>query len=198
MTICAQQFDVISVGLPISEASRPNIMSVLWSELRCRINVVDIERAEVVKAAAHTFAAEFRDEFKLPRPIATALVRLVALAVPISSLAVWRTEPCAGARSALDARAFVAPSRGKITRLTTIFSRAVFQSVGVHLRGLAAVCAGYRHPLGAFLSHSQNITLCGANIYFDIACRRIEEATRQGDLIRDVLPPKPEQKGLAL
>jgi site-specific DNA-methyltransferase (adenine-specific) len=33
--------------------------------------------------------------------------------------------------------------------------------------------------------------------YFDIACRRIEEATKQGDLIRDILP-KPEQKGLEL
>jgi site-specific DNA-methyltransferase (adenine-specific) len=33
--------------------------------------------------------------------------------------------------------------------------------------------------------------------YFDIACRRIEEASKQGDLIRDVLP-KPEQKGLDL
>jgi adenine-specific DNA-methyltransferase len=35
--------------------------------------------------------------------------------------------------------------------------------------------------------------------YFSIACRRIEEAQRQGDLIRDVLPkPKAEQGGLAL
>lgn len=33
--------------------------------------------------------------------------------------------------------------------------------------------------------------------YFDIACRRIEEATKQGDLIRDVLP-KPEQKVLGI
>jgi DNA modification methylase len=33
--------------------------------------------------------------------------------------------------------------------------------------------------------------------YFDIACRRIEEATKQGDLIRDVLP-KPQQKAMEL
>jgi site-specific DNA-methyltransferase (adenine-specific) len=33
--------------------------------------------------------------------------------------------------------------------------------------------------------------------YFDIACRRIEEAQRQGDLLRDVLP-KAEQKVLGL
>jgi site-specific DNA-methyltransferase (adenine-specific) len=33
--------------------------------------------------------------------------------------------------------------------------------------------------------------------YFDIACRRIEEATKQGDLIRDVLP-KATQTGLPL
>ena len=31
--------------------------------------------------------------------------------------------------------------------------------------------------------------------YFDIACRRIEEATRQGDMFRDA-EPKPEQLGL--
>jgi site-specific DNA-methyltransferase (adenine-specific) len=34
-------------------------------------------------------------------------------------------------------------------------------------------------------------------IYFDIACRRIEEATKQGDLIRDVLP-KATQTGLPI
>jgi len=33
--------------------------------------------------------------------------------------------------------------------------------------------------------------------YFSIACKRIEEATRQGDLIRDILP-KPEQKAMEL
>jgi site-specific DNA-methyltransferase (adenine-specific) len=33
--------------------------------------------------------------------------------------------------------------------------------------------------------------------YFDIACRRIEEAQRQGDLLRDVLP-KAEQTKMAL
>jgi DNA modification methylase len=33
--------------------------------------------------------------------------------------------------------------------------------------------------------------------YFEIALRRIEEATRQGDLIRDVLP-KPQQKAMEL
>ena len=33
--------------------------------------------------------------------------------------------------------------------------------------------------------------------YFDIACRRIEEAQRQGDLLRDLLP-KPEQKAMEL
>jgi site-specific DNA-methyltransferase (adenine-specific) len=33
--------------------------------------------------------------------------------------------------------------------------------------------------------------------YFDIACRRIEEATKQGDLIRDVLP-KATQTGLPI
>jgi len=33
--------------------------------------------------------------------------------------------------------------------------------------------------------------------YFDIACRRIEQAQRQGDLLRDILPrEKPEQKVL--
>jgi DNA modification methylase len=34
--------------------------------------------------------------------------------------------------------------------------------------------------------------------YFEIACRRIEEATRQGDLIRDVLPAKPTQEVMPL
>jgi site-specific DNA-methyltransferase (adenine-specific) len=33
--------------------------------------------------------------------------------------------------------------------------------------------------------------------YFDIACKRIEEASKQGDLIRDVLP-KPQQKAMEL
>jgi site-specific DNA-methyltransferase (adenine-specific) len=33
--------------------------------------------------------------------------------------------------------------------------------------------------------------------YFETACKRIEEATKQGDLIRDVLP-KPEQKAMEL
>jgi site-specific DNA-methyltransferase (adenine-specific) len=34
--------------------------------------------------------------------------------------------------------------------------------------------------------------------YFDIACRRIEEAQRQGDFLRDPPAPKPVQEGLAL
>jgi DNA modification methylase len=36
-------------------------------------------------------------------------------------------------------------------------------------------------------------------VFFDIACRRIEQATRQGDMLRDIPPaPKPEQKALDL
>jgi site-specific DNA-methyltransferase (adenine-specific)/modification methylase len=35
--------------------------------------------------------------------------------------------------------------------------------------------------------------------YFDIACHRIDEAQRQGDMLRDIPPaPKPEQKALDL
>lgn len=56
--------------------------------------------------------------------------------------------------------------------------------MGSGTTGVACAKRGYRF-IGIELAES----------YFDIACRRIEEATRQGDLLRDV-EPKPQQLAL--
>lgn len=192
MTVCTQQFDVVPVRFPIAEATRPNVMPVLRPQFFGRVDVVDVQRAKIVEPTLTAFPAKFRDQRQFAIPIATALVRFVSLSVPVIALAGRRAESRMCRRATFYANTIVAPSCRQIARLAAIFTRAVFQAVRVHLCGLAAVSAGYRHPLGAFLSHRKNITHLSEPRYFDIACERIRKAYDQPDMF--IERPKPAKQ----
>src|SRR5690606_8289348 len=109
-TVRAQKLDVFAVRLPITEAARPDVMSILGTQFRRWVDMVYIERPKIIKSAPYAFTAEFRNKFQLASPITAALMRLVALSIPVGPLTVWRAKARARCGTTLDARTCVPPS----------------------------------------------------------------------------------------
>ena len=187
MTICAQQLQVADVGFPIAKTTVPSVAR-FGAHLRRRVDVVNVERAEIAEAASATSAPKLLDQSKLLCPPFGLLVKARAVLIAERFLAFQRTITDLARFPALLATAAARPAMGKIARLAAILPGSVSQSVGVHLGGLVATRANDRRGGG---SHTANIAeYCGFYNarYFDIACRRIEEAYRQPRLFAEPTP----------
>ena len=192
MAIRTQQFDVAGVRSPILEPAAPSVAG-LGAHLGSRINVVDVQRPEIREPALDTFTAERGDDGELALPIAGMLVDSGTIPVPISPRTFRRTKLRGAIFSTLATLSVAAPTVRQIAGLTAIFASAVAKAIRVHLSGLATVRAGNRDGL---FSHGLTIAKYIAAAkpkYFDIACRRIEEAYRQADLFIEPPPKKAEQ-----
>lgn len=180
MTICTQQTQVSFIGAPVLKSARPSILAFLWPHFLGRINVVNIERAMIGKTARLTFTAKLFDYFQLALPVSRVLVRGVSVFIPIVFYAASRAKAIHARLTALLAFPAFSPSRSQITRLSAVFSSAVFDAVGVRFKRLFAMAAG-NFNLGVF-SHKQHYIkvngICEPK-YFDIACERIDNAYRQ-------------------
>lgn len=190
MAVSTQQTQVAVVRFPILEAATP-CPAGLGAHLGRGIDVVDVDGSRVIKPALDTLAPQCRNQFKLLPPIARVLVDGPAIAVPVSTptLCAAKSLLLAGARlAALLALAIAPPTRRQIAGLAAIFAGSVFKSIRVHRRDVAAVCTGDFHRGGTFLSHAQYIARWVRHLYFDIACQRIEEATRQPDMFVERSP----------
>ena len=194
MAISAQQSKISLVRLPIAEAATPRPTGFNFGFL-CPVYVVNVQRAKIAKAANNTLAAEHLNDLNFALPVSRMLVARRPMLIPIGCLTVARTELCFARVSALATLAGAAPSGSKIAALAAIFPRAVFESVRVHSRDLAAMGAGYFYRLGALLSHAENVSQYQAKRepkYFDIACKRISEALKQPDMF--IEKPKPAKQ----
>ncbi len=179
MAVGAQQPQIPLVRFPVAEAIVPDAGSTLVPQFASRIDVVDVQHPIVADTALDALPAEVGDDLQLPRPVARSLVLPVAVLGPVLRAAGVAAKAHIARLSALLAPAALFPSGGKVARLIAVFSGAVLQPVGVHLFRRSTVQALDRDGL---LSHSQSISSQRHLFNFDIACRRIEDAQRQGSL----------------
>jgi hypothetical protein len=189
MTIRTQQTNVVAVRFPIFEASPPRPSRLKLLDLSATVNVVDVERAEVVKSAGGALAAKGFDDLHLSLPVARMFVNGGTVLIPVSLLAFRRAKLSVATTPALAAFATAAPAGRQVASLAAIFPGALLETINVHLKSLVAVLADLFH---ARFFHGANISKYGEyrnSRYFEIAVRRISEALKQPDLF--IEPPKP-------
>lgn len=173
MTIRAQQLQIAKVGGPILEPAAPCVARAGF-DLFAWIDVVNVQRARVVKTAADTLTAKLCHQFQFSRPIARVFMNRRAVLIPICLLALRRTVAYTARLAAVFTRTIAVPSVGKIALLTTEFPGPVSKPICVHPHWLATPSACDRHW---FLSHARNVTRMPK--YFDIACRRISDELKR-------------------
>ena len=74
MAICTQQAQVAFVRGPVSKPSGPCVLRLFGPQFLRWINVVNVERSVIRKAARYALAAKLLDYFELSLPIARVLV----------------------------------------------------------------------------------------------------------------------------
>lgn len=182
VAICAKQTQIADIRCPITKAVIPHTCSPLVSELSRRVDVVNIKDAVIVFAARDASAAKFNDQSKFAPPIGRVLVLFEAVFVPMVFATLIRAKAMLARTSASFARVLPFPTGGKVAGPAAILSSTIFEAVRVGFKRLFAVAAG---DCNSALFHFENIQHKRAKVNFDIACRRIEQAQRQGDLFID-------------
>ena len=183
MTVSAQNPQISLVCLPIFEASGPRVMTAFGANFCAGVNVIDVQRSNVREAAAFALSSETGDQLKFLAPVVRVLRG--AVSIPPRLLAVRVAELCAALRAALATVSGAAPPSLKVTGLAAIFARPVFDPIGVHQGDSAAMLAG-DFDFGASHAESLSKFACAANPgYFEIACKRIEEAWKQPRLFEE-------------
>jgi hypothetical protein len=177
MAVGAEQSQVSPVGLPIAEAIVPGSWSPLF---QAAVDVVNVENAKVGLPTVNARPAKFRNERQLPAPVAGVLVPLVRVDRPVGVATGNRAKAMLAGLPALLARIVALPSRRKIAGLAAVFPGAISQAVEMSFKRLGAMRAG---DFDGALFHGRSIAQTAAQPkYFDIACKRIEDAQRQGDM----------------
>jgi hypothetical protein len=120
MTIRTQQLKVANVLFPICKTTAPVPLLCLRLYLSARIEMMDGKYTQVAIATDGTLAAKGTQEFNLALPSTPSLLQHVAILVPVSLLALGRTEP-------------------KDTRLPAVLTLSVVCPSRVEVAGLAAV-----------------------------------------------------------
>lgn len=171
MAIRTQQSEVSFILGPIFESARPVVRTIFWSNFPLRVNMIYIKGTVIAKTALRAFAAEFFNQRQFSFPIARTLVDSMAVQIPICLEACIGTKAGRTFIAALFALPRFCPSVRKIARSIAVFACPIAESIGVHLSLFPAMGAFNR-----FCRSSHGIMIAR---YFDIACRRIEDAQRQ-------------------
>lgn len=176
VTIRTQQAQIAFVVRPVFEAIIPGP----WpSSFFAAINMVNIQDPVVAFAALNADAAEFVHKRQFSAPVARVLMKSMAVLIPMVSAAFVRAKSMLAIYSTSFASGLPFPSGGKITVLPAILPSSVFEAVEMHFKLLLAVSASH---CDRCLFHVQNILRRSPKVKFDIACKRIEDAQRQGQL----------------
>lgn len=176
MAVCTQQPQIAFVCSPILEAIIPSARA---SSLFAPVDVVDVQNPVIAFAALHANPAKLAHKGKLPAPVAGVFVDGVAVLVPVIDAALFRAKAMLTSHATTLTGCLPLPSRRKVAGSVAVFSGAVLEAVKMGFKRLFAVAAG---DCNSALFHGRNILLRKRKVNFDIACRRIEDAQRQGDL----------------
>lgn len=176
VAIRAQEAKVAFISGPVFETVTPSARATRF--LR-PVNVVNVQNAVVCFSAMDALSAKFFHQGKLPTPVSRVFVNGVSVLVPMSRATFSAAKTVLALASTPLAIFFTLPPRREIAVATTILPRSVFEAILMGLERLRTITAS--HCDGCFL-HYRNITLNPTNDNFDIACKRIEDAQRQGDM----------------
>lgn len=195
VAIGAQQTKVAFVGFPVFETVKPVTGTFPLFELLFPINVVNVKNAMVVNSTFNAFPSEGGNQSKLFLPVFWVLVGCKAVFVPVVSSARVAAKPVFTLFAAIFARLFFPPSMGQVASLAAKLTGAIFKPVSVNLELFGAVFTELRNL--CFLSHLYLLNTYSnyKPKYFDIACKRIEQAVAQGQLFAPE-PVKQVQEGL--
>jgi hypothetical protein len=177
MAVRAEQTQVASVRGPVFESVIPGRGPSGFSG---PVDVVDVQNPEVSLSALHASAAEAFDKSHLPLPVSRMFVRSESVGIPVVAAAAVRAKAVLAFLSASLARSSALPSCSEIAVPSAVFRGAVFDAVGVCKERSGAIGAA---DFNAALFHGVIITRTREPKYFDIACRRIEDAQRQQRMI---------------
>lgn len=182
VAIGAQQAKVTFVGFPIFKTVKPVPCALSFFELLFSINVVNVKDAMVVNSALNAFAAKCSNKRKLFLPVFGVLVGCKAVFVPVVSSARVAAKPVFTFFAAIFTRLFFSPSMGQVASLTAKLASSIFKSVSVNLELFRTVFTALCHL--CFLAHLRLLNTFAhyKPKYFDIACKRIEQAVAQGQL----------------
>lgn len=196
MAIRTQQFNILGVGFPILEAPTPCVVPIFGAQFCAWINMIYIKCAIVFKSALHACAAKILDERQLSFPVSDLFVSRITIPVPIRIATTIRTKTSAARRTALQAFSGTPPSCSQIASLAAIFAGPFAQPICVHGGNAPTSSANYFDLLS---SHKNSLnavdiySIAEVAKYFDIACRRIEQAYKQRPLFEpEPTPPKQE------
>ena len=176
MAVCTQQPQIAFVRSPILEAVIPSARA---SGLFAPVDVVDVKNPVIAFAAFHANPAKLAHKGNLPAPVAGMFVDGVAILVPVIDAALFRAKAMlANVATTLTGRLSL-PSRGKVAGPVAVFPGTVLEAVKMGFKRLFAVAAC---DCNSALFHGRNIPLGQRKVNFEIACKRIEQAQRQGDM----------------
>lgn len=192
MAIRTQQPQVSGICLPVLESAGPCVLLIARPDFFAAVDVVDIKRTVIREATLDALPTKIPHQRELAFPEAPRLVRSVAVLIPVGLLASVGAKTVRALLAAFLALAFVAPSVGEVALPPAEPACPVLQSVGVHLVFAAAM--GALH-INGFRSHIEIIPHAEPR-YFDIACRRIDDAYRQGKLFEEPRSNKQTQESL--
>lgn len=179
MAVCAQQPQIAFVRSPILEAVIPSARA---SGLFAPVDVVDVQNPVIAYAALHTNPAKLVHKGKLPAPVSGVLVNGMAVLVPVIDATLFRTKAMLASLTTTFTGRLPLPSCCKVAGAGAVFSCAILKAVKMGFKRLLAVAAG---DCNSALFHDLNISSRLRNVNFDIACRRIDQAQRQGDMFID-------------
>ena len=182
MAVCTKQTQVSFISFPVLKSVKPVTCSLSFFEFFVTINVVNVKNTMVVNAALNAFAAKFSNQSKLFFPVFRVLMGCKAVFVPVVSSARFAAKPVFAFFAAIFTRLFFPPSVGQVASLTAKLASAIFKPVSVNLELFRAVFTALGYL--CFLAHSYllNTFAYYKPKYFDIACKRIEQAVAQGQL----------------
>lgn len=179
MAIRAKQSQVASVRSPIAEAIIPHTCPAFIPQLFRGVDVVNVENAIIVLATHNAASPKAFNQRQFSTPITRVLVRLKAMFVPMVFATLLGAKPMFAFKSTSLTSRLSFPSSGQIASLSAVFASPVFEAIEMHFKLLLAVGASH---CDRCLFHYRNILHRAAKVKFDIACKRIEDAQRQGDL----------------
>lgn len=182
VAICAKKPKISFVGLPVLKPIKPITCSLSLLKLFSAVDMVNIKNPMIGVAAMYAFPTERFNQRKLLLPIGWVLVFCEAIFVPVILPAFITAIAVFAFFSAVLARLFLAPSMGKIALLSTKFTSAIFNSIRMDLKLFRAMFAALCNL--SFFSHFNLLSMCEHYTpkYFEIACKRIEQAYAQGQL----------------
>lgn len=195
VAIGTKQSQVAFVGFPVLEAIKPIACAFSFFELFFSVNVVNVKNTVVFNSTFNAFTAKCSDQGKLFLPVFWVLVGCKAVFVPVVGSARVAAKPIFTRFAAIFTGLFFPPSVGQVASPTAKLAGSIFKPVSVNLELLRAVFAALRNL--CVLSHLYLLnTFCNYTPkYFDIACKRIEQAVAQGQLFEPE-QPKAEQIGM--